>query len=72
MQIVEVPLQDLKESEYNPRQMTERQVKDLTESIKRFGLVDPIVVNNHKGRENVVVGGQKCYNKVNEEGMFEM
>ena len=59
MQIIEVPLQDLKEAEYNPRQMTEKQVKDLTESIKRFGLVDPIIVNSHKGRENVVVGGHQ-------------
>ena len=59
MQIIEVPLQDLKEAEYNPRQMTEKQVKDLTESIKRFGLVDPIIANSHKGRENVVVGGHQ-------------
>ena len=59
MEITEVPLQDLKESEYNPRQMTEKQVKDLTQSIKEFGLVDPIIVNSHKGRENVVVGGHQ-------------
>ena len=59
MKVIEVPLQDLKEAEYNPRQMTEKQVKDLTESIKQFGLVDPIIVNNHKGRKNVVVGGHQ-------------
>ena len=28
-------------AEYNPRQLTKDQHKDLTDSIKRFGLVDP-------------------------------
>lgn len=59
MEIVEVPISELKPSEYNPRQMTEKQVEDLTNSIKEFGLVDPIIVNRHPGRENVVVGGHQ-------------
>ena len=36
MKIIEVPLKKLKPAEYNPREMTEKQVKDLTESIKEF------------------------------------
>lgn len=59
MEIVHIEINKLKPSQYNPRVMTERQAKDLTESIKRFGLVDPIVVNQHEGRENVVVGGHQ-------------
>ena len=46
-------------AEYNPRQLTKDQHKDLTDSIKRFGLVDPLIVNTHKDRMNVLVGGHQ-------------
>lgn len=59
MKIEQVPINDLKEADYNPRQLTEDQHKHLTESIQKFGLVDPIIVNKHKGRENVVIGGHQ-------------
>lgn len=47
----------LKPSEYNPRRWDESAIKNLTESIKRYGLVDPLIVNSALGRENVVIGG---------------
>lgn len=59
MEIVNVKISELKSAEYNPRQMTEKQVLDLTESIKQFGLVDPIIVNNNENRRNVVIGGHQ-------------
>jgi len=37
--------------------MTQSQADDLTNSIKRFGLVDPIIVNNHPERKMIVIGG---------------
>jgi ParB-like chromosome segregation protein Spo0J len=40
-----VDIDDLKPSEYNPRKWTEKEINDLKESIKRFGIVDPLVVN---------------------------
>ena len=46
-------------AEYNPRQLTKEQHKDLTDSIKRFGLVDPLIVNTHKERKNILVGGHQ-------------
>jgi len=57
MEIVEVPINKLKPAEYNPRKADEKQVKDLTESIKRFGLIDPIICNSAPNRKNVVIGG---------------
>lgn len=54
-----VEITKLKPAEYNPRRLTQDQEQQLTKSIKSFGLVDPIVVNRHKGRENVVVGGHQ-------------
>ncbi len=48
---------ELKPSEYNPRKWDDKAVKDLTESIKRFGLVDPIICNSATERRNIVIGG---------------
>ena len=46
-------------AEYNPRTISKKQFKDLKKSITEFGIVAPIVVNTHKGRENVIVGGHQ-------------
>lgn len=47
----------LRRAEYNPRKWDEIAVKKLAESIKRFGLVDPIIVNSAVNRKDVVIGG---------------
>ena len=59
MNIKEYKPDELIAAEYNPRQLTKDQHKDLTDSIKRFGLVDPLIVNTHKDRMNVLVGGHQ-------------
>jgi DNA modification methylase len=55
--IEHINIHELKPTEYNPRVWSEQATADLKESISRFGLVDPILVNNAPGRENIVVGG---------------
>lgn len=55
--IVEVPINELKASEYNPRKHSKMQAEQLKESIKRFGLVDPIICNSATERKNIVIGG---------------
>ena len=57
LNIVYVSIGDLKPCEYNPRKWSSEQKKQLKESITRFGCVDPLLANNAKGRENVVLGG---------------
>ncbi len=47
----------LKASVYNPRRWTADQEKKLTESIKRFGYVEPLLVNSAPKRSNIVIGG---------------
>ena len=47
----------LKASEYNPRKWTKEAETQLQESITRFGLVDPFVVNSAPNRKNIVIGG---------------
>ena len=55
--ITKVSHKELHAAVYNPRRWGESSVEQLTESIKRFGLVDPIIVNNAKNRQNIVIGG---------------
>jgi len=59
MEIKDVKIEELKAAEYNPRRMTEGQEINLLESIKRFGLVDPIIVNKAENRKNIVIGGHQ-------------
>jgi len=46
-------------AEYNPRQLTKDQYKSLRDSMERFGLVDPVIINKHPDRENIVIGGHQ-------------
>lgn len=57
MQIVQVKISELKGSEYNPRKWDEKAIDDLRSSIKKFGMVDPIIANSARERKNVVIGG---------------
>ncbi|MFA6608297.1 MAG: DNA modification methylase [Candidatus Paceibacterota bacterium] len=57
LNIVYVPIGELRKAEYNPRKWSVEQKKQLKESITRFGVVDPILVNSAKDRMNVVLGG---------------
>ncbi len=52
-----VPINDLKPAAYNPRTWDKDAVSQLKESLTRFGLVDPFVVNSAPGRENIIIGG---------------
>lgn len=57
LKIVEVSIQDLIPANYNPRRWESEAFTNLKESIKRFGMVDPIIVNGSPKRKNVVIGG---------------
>ena len=54
MKIEKRLLNDLKPAEYNPRQATKEQEKHLKASLKKFGVVEPVVINSHAGRENAL------------------
>jgi DNA modification methylase len=52
-----VPVSSLRPAEYNPRVWSKEATEQLTESIKRFGIVDPLLVNSNPKRRGVVIGG---------------
>ncbi len=57
LNVVYVPIVELLPATYNPRKWNDEAIAQLTESMKRFGLVDPIVVNGAPERKNIVIGG---------------
>ncbi len=57
IQTIQVKISELEPAVYNPRKWSEDAIKQLTESIEQFGLVDPIIVNGAPERKNIVIGG---------------
>lgn len=57
LQIHYVNVEDLKILDYNPRIWSKEATEQLTESIRRYGLVDPLILNGAPNRKNNVIGG---------------
>lgn len=57
IKIVQVPIIKLIPAQFNPRKWQKQAIHDLKESIKHFGLIDPILVNGAPNRKNIVIGG---------------
>jgi len=53
MEIINLDPKKLIPSEYNPREITEEEFESLKNSVKEFGMVEPIIIN-HK---NFIIGG---------------
>lgn len=57
LHISQVSITSLSPAEYNPRTWDADKAEQLKESIRRFGIVDPLLVNVAEARKNVVIGG---------------
>jgi DNA modification methylase len=55
MKVKKIEINKLQPASYNPRQISTKQYKDLKESIRKFDLVDPIIVN----KDMTVIGGHQ-------------
>ena len=55
IKIEQIKISKLKPATYNPRQISTKQFKDLKNSITKFGLVDPIIIN----KDMTVIGGHQ-------------
>ena len=72
MQTTFVRIDELKFSDYNPREISIHDFESLKRSIRRYGLVEPIVANHHLGRENVIVGGHQRVRAAKALGIAEV
>ena len=59
MKIRNRKIKDLIRAEYNPRELTKEQETQLKDSLLRFGIVDPVIVNIHPDRKDIIVGGHQ-------------
>lgn len=72
LNIVYVPIKELQAAQYNPRTHSKEQSDQLKESIKRFGLVDPVICNSAPKRKNIILGGHFRFEVAKELGMETM
>lgn len=72
LKIVLVNVSELHHPEVNPRRWTQEQTENLKESIKRFGIVDPIIVNSFEGRRGVIIGGNFRFEVAKQLGFTEV
>ena len=61
LKIEYIPITDVKPNEYNPKSMTASDEVGLEESIRRFGIVDPLIVNKAPERRGYIIGGHQRF-----------
>ena len=72
LNVVYVPVCELRSAEYNPRKWNAAAEAQLSESIKRYGIVDPLLVNNAPKRRNIVIGGHFRLSVIKKLGIKEV
>lgn len=71
-EVIQKLISELKAADYNPRVMPESQMLKLRQSLREFGFVEPVVVNQHPGREGVIIGGHQRVKAAELEGMTDV
>ena len=64
-----IQLKDIKPSPYNPRTIDHKELKKLSNSMKEFGIIDPIIVNL---RNMNIIGGHQRHSVLKHEGVKEL
>ena len=72
LNIVYVPVDQLRLSEYNPRKWSKEAIKHLKTSIKKYGIVDPLLINSALKRKGIVIGGHFRLTVIKELGIKEV
>jgi DNA modification methylase len=57
MKIEYISINLLRGADYNPRTWSKEAEEQLKESISKFGVVDPLLVNSAEKRKNIIIGG---------------
>ena len=60
--IVTRKLSELTDADYNPRQLSKNQYVEIKKSLTKFGFVDPMIINIHPDRKNIIIGGHQRKN----------
>lgn len=52
-------ISELVSPDYNPRKASPKEEEDIKTSIREFGFLDPVIVNVHPERKNIMIGGNR-------------
>ncbi len=69
LEVYYVPINQLRPAPYNPRKHDKVASEQLKESIKRFGLVDPFIVNSSPQRKDIIIAGHFRWKVAKELGI---
>lgn len=72
MNIVNIPINNLLEADYNPRQLSKKQFETLKDSLEKFGFVDPVIINSNPDRKNIIIGGHQRVKVAKQIGITEV
>ena len=77
MQLVLKKIDELRPAPYNPRQKTEHVLTGLRESLKDYGVIQPIVINKHQcpecgDRRGIIIGGHRRTEALKANGAAEV
>ena len=72
MKIEQIKIEEIKENELNPKQLLPNEESDLIESITRFGIVDPLILNSAPKRKNFLIGGHQRLSVLKKMGYTEV
>lgn len=62
--VEKIDINDIKPADYNPRRISKKEYNKLKESIDKFGLTDPIIINLNN---NTIIGGHQRYSVIKNE-----
>lgn len=69
MNTVNRNISELIPAEYNPRYITDEALQQLKASIQRFDALEPIIVNTHPERTDIIISGHQRVRAAKELGM---
>jgi DNA modification methylase len=72
LKIEYVSINNLKPAKYNPRKWNKEAESHLRESISKYGIVDPLLVNSAEERKNIIIGGHFRLSIMKELGIKEV
>lgn len=72
LQVVQVQIDELLLSDYNPRKWSKEALEKLKESIQLHGFVDPVIANSASERMNILIGGHMRVVAAKEIGITEV
>lgn len=69
MEIKDVKIEELRHADYNPRELSPKEEKNLRNSLKKYGFAEPIIVNSSEERKNIIIGGHQRVRVAKEIGI---